>query len=320
MYEMIDLFSGIGGLRMGFETTGRVRNVLSCEIDPYARKTYETNFKEVPFEDIRELKSEDIPTYDILAAGFPCQAFSISGKRRGFEDTRGTLFFEVARIIRDTQPKAFLLENVQGLTNHDGGRTFEVIISTLKELEYSVHFKLLSAMDFGLPQKRTRIFIVGFRKDIDDSNFKFPEGFPLELKMGDLKETEEVSNQFYLSERAWNTLKAHRARHEAKGNGFGYEIIPDDGIANTLVVGGMGRERNLLVDENLTDWVVKNKNKGELNKEYIRYMTPRECARLQGFPDSFEIPCSITQSYKQFGNSVAIPVIRSIANEILSAL
>lgn len=317
---MIDLFSGIGGVRLGFESTNQVKTVLSCEIDSYARKTYITNFNDIPFEDITKLESKDIPPYDILTAGFPCQAFSISGKRKGFEDTRGTLFFDVARIIRDTQPKAFLLENVKGLTNHDKGRTFEVIIETLKELEYSVHFKLISALDFNLPQKRTRIFIVGFRKDVDDSLFQFPKEQELTLRWGGLKEKEEVSNQFYLSQKAWNTLKAHRARHEEKGNGFGYEIIPDDGIANTLVVGGMGRERNLVVDENLTDWVVKNKNKGELNKEYIRYMTPRECARLQGFPNTFKIPCSITQSYKQFGNSVAVPVIKEIAKEIIKIL
>ncbi len=325
-YKTVDLFAGIGGIRLGFEQTKRVKNVFSAEIDKYACKTYKENFGEDPFCDVTKITDEELenfPDFDILLAGFPCQAFSIAGRRGGFEDTRGTLFFDIARIIRAIQPKAFLLENVKGLTNHDKGRTFETIMNTLKnDLGYSVHSQLLNAKDFGVPQKRERIYIVGFKKgeNGEEVDFKFPEPIKLKKKIKDIMEKEEVSGKYYLSNTYLNTLKKHRARHEEKGNGFGYAVLKHTDIANTIVVGGMGKERNLLVDKRLTDFTPKTNIKGEINREYIRKMTPREWARLQGFPDSFKIPVSDAQAYKQFGNSVSVPVVNTIAKKIISKL
>lgn len=325
-YKTIDLFAGIGGIRLGFEQTKRIKNVFSAEIDKYACQTYKENFEEDPFCDVTKITDEELenfPDFDILLAGFPCQAFSIAGRRGGFEDTRGTLFFDVARIIKAKQPKAFLLENVKGLTNHDKGRTFKTIINTLEnDLGYSVHAKLLNAKDYGVPQKRERIYIVGFKKGEDgkEIDFEFPTPIKLKKKIKDIMEKEEVSSKYYLSNTYLNTLKKHRARHEEKGNGFGYAVLKNTDIANTIVVGGMGKERNLLIDKRLTDFTPKTNIKGEINREYIRKMTPREWARLQGFPDRFKIPVSDAQAYKQFGNSVSVPVINAIAKEIINKL
>ncbi|WP_428738232.1 DNA cytosine methyltransferase [Sulfurimonas sp.] len=320
-YNTIDLFAGIGGIRLGFEQTNRVKNVFSAEIDPYACKTYEANFHENPYCDVTSLDEEkinNIDNFDILLAGFPCQAFSIAGKRGGFEDTRGTLFFDVARIIKQKQPKAFLLENVKGLMSHDKGKTFNTIINVLKnELGYTVYTQVLNAKDFNVPQKRDRIYIVGFKEKI---SFSFPQTKILQKNIQDILEKKEVSSKYYLSNTYLNTLRAHKARHQEKGNGFGYEVLKYNDIANTLVVGGMGRERNLVVDQRLTDFTPKTNIKGEINREYIRKMTPREWARLQGFPDTFTIPVSDAQAYKQFGNSVSVPVINAIAKEIINQL
>lgn len=316
IYKSIDLFAGIGGIRLGFEQTKSVKNIFSAEIDKYACQTYEENFGENPQHDITKIDEKNLPDFDILLAGFPCQAFSIAGKKGGFEDTRGTLFFDVARIIKEKQPKAFLLENVKGLTHHDKGKTFKTIINVLeKDLGYTVYFKLLNAKDFGIPQKRERIYIVGFKKEIE---FKFPKPVKLQKSVQSILEKNVVSGKYYLSDTYLNTLKKHKARHKEKGNGFGYEIV--DTIANTLVVGGMGRERNLVYDDRLTDFTPKTNIKGEINREYIRKMTPREWARLQGFPDSYKIPVSDAQAYKQFGNSVSVPVINAIAKLIIEKL
>lgn len=320
MYKMIDLFSGIGGFRLGFENTEKVKTVFSCENNKFSRETYQANFGELPFEDITTLQSNEIPEYDILTGGFPCQAFSISGARKGFEDTRGTLFFEIARILKDTQPKTFLLENVRGLLSHNKGITFQVIIDTLIELEYQVFYQTLDSQDFGLPQKRKRIFIVGFRKDINCETFSFPTPTNENVSFGEIKEEEVVNTRYYLSTTTLNALRRHKERHSNRGNGFGYEIIQDEDIANTLLVGGMGKEKNLVYDNRLTDFMPKTKIKGEVNREYIRYMTPREWARLQGFPDSFKIVVSPTQAYKQFGNAVSVNVIRAIALKIIEVL
>lgn len=325
-YKTIDLFAGIGGIRLGFEQTKRVKNVFSAEIDKYACETYKENFGEDPFCDVTKITNEqlkDFPDFDILLAGFPCQAFSIAGRRGGFEDTRGTLFFDVARIIKVKQPKAFLLENVKGLTNHDKGRTLKTIMNTLKnDLGYSVHAQLLNAKDYGVPQKRERIYIVGFKKEDDgkEIDFEFPKPIKLKKKIKNIMEREEVSSKYYLSNTYLNTLKNHKARHEKKGNGFGYAILKHDDIANTLVVGGMGKERNLLVDNRLTDFTPKTNIKGEINRDFIRKMTPREWARLQGFPAKFKIPVSDAQAYKQFGNSVSVPVVNAIAKKIIEKL
>lgn len=319
-YKTIDLFAGIGGIRLGFEQTDRVENVFSAEIDSYACKTYQENFGDNPYCDITKLnekKIQEIPDFDILLAGFPCQAFSIAGKRSGFEDTRGTLFFDVARIIKEKQPKAFLLENVKGLTNHDKGNTFSTIINVLKnELGYTVFSKVLNSKNFNVPQKRDRIYIVGFKKEVE---FEFPKEKVLVNKIKHILE-EDVSSKYYISNTYLNTLRKHKARHEQKGNGFGYEIINHDDIANTLMVGGMGKERNLLYDNRLTDFTPKTNIKGQINREYIRKMTPREWARIQGYPDTFKIPVSDAQAYKQFGNSVSVPVINEIAKKIIMKL
>jgi DNA (cytosine-5)-methyltransferase 1 len=318
-YRTIDLFAGVGGIRLGFEKTGRIKNVFSSEIDKYACMTYLTNFHEDPFCDITRVSETEIPDFDILLAGFPCQAFSIAGRRSGFEDIRGTLFFDVARIIKEKKPVGFLLENVKGLTNHDKGKTFKTIINVLEnELGYKVYSNLLNSKDYGVPQKRDRIYIVGFRDKAVD--FAFPKPLALVKKVKDILENDVVSSKYYLSDRYLSTLKEHRIRHEKKGNGFGYEIVDSDGIANTIVVGGMGKERNLVYDYRLTDFTPKTNIKGEINREYIRKMTPREWARLQGFPDEFVIPVSDAQAYKQFGNSVSVPVVNAIAKEMIKAL
>ncbi len=317
-YKSIDLFAGIGGIRLGFEQTGKVNNVFSAEIDKYACQTYMENFGGNPAHDITQIKEKDLPDFDLLLAGFPCQAFSIAGRRGGFEDTRGTLFFDVARIIKEKQPKAFLLENVKGLTHHDGGRTLKTILNVLsQELGYSIFTTTLNAKEFGVPQKRERIYIVGFKGDVD---FKFPNPPKVEVAVQDILEEIVPSSKYYLSNRYLTTLKKHKARHKEKGNGFGYEIIDPNGIANTIVVGGMGKERNLIFDERLTDFTPKTHIKGPINREYIRRMTPREWARLQGFPDDFKIPVSDAQAYKQFGNSVCVPVINAIATLVVAKL
>lgn len=318
MFTFIDLFAGIGGMRIAFQNLGG-KCVFSSEWDRHAQITYESNFGEIPFGDITKINEKNIPEHDILVAGFPCQAFSIAGRRGGFEDTRGTLFFDVARILKEKQPKAFFLENVKGLANHDRGKTLKVILNTLRDdLNYYVPDpQIVNAKDFGVPQNRERIFIVGFRKDIGVTNFKYPEPIKKEVCVKDILEERPVSAKYYLSTRYLETLIEHKKRHESKGNGFGYEIIPPDGIANAIVVGGMGRERNLIIDKRLTDFTPVTNIKGEVNKEGIRRMTPREWARLQGFPDSFIIKVSDTQAYKQFGNSVAIPAIQATANEVI---
>ena len=259
---------------------------------------------------------------DVLCAGFPCQAFSIAGRRGGFEDTRGTLFFDVAEIIKKKRPKAIFLENVKGLRNHDKGKTLATILNVLREdLDYYVpEPQILNAKEFGVPQNRERIFIVGFRKDLGITNFQYPEPTNKDTVLDDILEQEEVSVKYYLSTTYVQTLKNHRARHESKGNGFGYQIIANDGIANAVVCGGMGRERNLVLDDRLTNFVPVTHITGEVNREGIRKMTPREWARLQGFPDNFRIVVSDAQAYKQFGNSVAVPAIQATAEKIIEKL
>jgi DNA (cytosine-5)-methyltransferase 1 len=321
-FTFIDLFSGIGGFRIAMQNLGG-KSVFSSEIDRYARKTYESNFGEIPFGDITKIDENDIPEHDVLCAGFPCQAFSIAGKRKGFKDeTRGTLFFDIARIIEKKKPKAFFLENVKGLKSHDKGRTLKTILKILREdLNYFVpEPEIKNAKDFGVPQNRERIFIVGFRKDLNINEFKYPKPLNKKVKFKDVKEKEEVSVKYYLSTTYLNTLKKHKQRHADKGNGFGYEIIDDNNCSNAIVVGGMGRERNIVIDCRLTNFTPITKIKGTVNKDGWRRMTPREWARLQGFPDSFLIPVSDAQAYKQFGNSVAIPAIQATAKKVIEKL
>lgn len=322
-FKFIDLFAGIGGFRIAMQNLGG-KCVFTSEWDEQAKKTYSANFGEVPFGDItKETTKQFIPDdFDVLCAGFPCQAFSIAGKRGGFEDTRGTLFFDVAEIIKRKQPKAIFLENVKGLFNHDKGKTLSTILNVLREdLGYFVPDpKVLNAKDFGVPQNRERIFIVGFRKDLNIDSFQYPVPLDKKVSFEDVKEENVVSVKYYLSNTYLNTLIEHKKRHANKGNGFGYEIIPDDGTANAVLCGGMGRERNLVYDDRLEDFTPITHIKGEVNRQGIRKMTPREWARLQGFPDEFIIPVADASAYKQFGNSVAIPAIQATANEIIKKI
>lgn len=322
-FKFIDLFAGIGGFRLAFQNLGG-KCVFTSEWDKYSKKTYEANFGEVPFGDITKKETKNyIPDgFDVLCAGFPCQSFSIAGKRGGFEDTRGTLFFDVAEIIKKKKPKAFFLENVKGLRSHDKGKTLATILNTLREdLDYFVpEPQIINAKEFGVPQNRERIFIVGFRKDLGITEFEYPKPTKKEVILSDILEEKEVSVKYYLSETYIETLRRHRARHESKGNGFGYEIIPNNGTANAVVCGGMGRERNLVLDDRLTNFTPITHITGEVNREGIRKMTPREWARLQGFPEEFKIVVSDAQAYKQFGNSVAVPAIQATAKKIIEKL
>ena len=322
-FKFIDLFAGIGGFRLAMQNLGG-KCVFTSEWDKNAQVTYRTNFGEVPFGDItKEDTKKFIPNdFDVLCAGFPCQAFSIAGKRGGFEDTRGTLFFDGAEIIKRKLPKAIFLENVKGLRNHNGGKTLETILNVLRnDLGYFVpEPQIINAKDFGVPQQRERIYIVGFRKDLNISDFEYPKSSNKKVSFINVREKKVVPTRYYLSTQYVQTLINHKARHEGKGNGFGYAIIPDDGIANAIVVGGMGRERNLVIDNRITDFTPTTHIKGVVNKEGIRKMTPREWARLQGFPDKYIIPVADASAYKQFGNSVAVPAIQATANKILELI
>ncbi len=321
-FKFIDLFAGIGGFRIAMQNLGG-NCIFSSEIDKYAKQTYGLNFGEIPFGDITKIDENDIPEHDILCAGFPCQAFSIAGKRKGFDDeTRGTLFFDIKRIIKAKRPKAFFLENVKGLKNHNKGRTFKTILKVLREdLDYYVPDpKTMNAKDFGVPQNRERIFIIGFRKDINIQEFHYPEPVKKKIAFKDIKEDKKVSVKYYLSTQYQDTLRSHKERHKNKGNGFGYKIIEDNQCANAIVVGGMGKERNIVIDCRLTDFKPVTKIKRVVNKDGWRRMTPREWARLQGFPDNFLIKVSDTQAYKQFGNSVAIPAIQATASKLIEKI
>lgn len=365
-YKTVDLCAGIGGIRRGFELTGKAENVLSAENDKYACRTYEHLYNENPMHDITTDEFKNLiknTSYDILLAGFPCQAFSAVGKREGFKDvTRGTIFFHIAEMIEATRPKAFLLENVEGLLTHEKGRTFEVILDTLiNQLDYhiiGVHPNLVhdgfyfersdllrNAKDFGLPQNRPRVYIVGFDKrrygeSLENLKFKtLPKRRMREPIFRDLNDVLVMGEDksFYLAQGYVDTLKRHKSKQSKKGNGFGYQIVNAEGIEHPisnaiLATGGSGKERNLVYDpqEGIAGLVVKNK-KTPLNDEGIRLMTPNEWAKLQGFlgyafiedgEDKFSFPKDVsnTQRYKQLGNSVAIPVIEEIANKILISL
>lgn len=292
-FTFCDLFSGIGGIRLPFQELGG-KCVFSCEWDKFAQKTYRMNFGEIPSGDIRQVASADIPDFDVLLAGFPCQPFSLAGVSKkqsmgrptGFEDkTQGTLFFEVARIIRDKQPKAFLLENVKNLTSHDHGRTFKIIMQTLEnDLGYHVFWKVLDSKKWTC-QHRERIYIVGFRDETDYSwdDLSVPgEGHVV----GEILE-EEPSERYTLSDKLWTYLQEYRRKHEAAGNGFGYTLV---GPADTT------RTLSARYHKDGSEILVRQEGKNP------RKLTPRECARLQGFPENFIIPVSDTQAYRQFGN------------------
>lgn len=328
-YKSIDLFAGIGGIRLGFDRAfgDDIETVFVSEWDEHAQKTYKANFAD-DFDiagDITKIEEKDIPHFDICLAGFPCQAFSMAGNKQGFNDNykglcRGTLFLDVARICEYHKPKVIFCENVKGLVIHDKGRTFQVICSTFEELGYKVFSKVLNSKDFGVPQHRERIYIVAFRNDIAPKNFEFPTAADSTKRIRDIIEENPVSSKYYLSDVYMETLRKHKARHEAKGNGFGYEIRDWDSIAGAIVCGGMGRERNLIIDKRQTDLTPVTHIKGDINDEGIRKMTPREWARLQGFPDTYKLPLADVHLYKQFGNSVTVNVIEAIAQQIKNTL
>lgn len=308
-FNFADLFAGIGGIRIPFqELEGKC--VFSSEWDKFAQKTYRVNFGEMPAGDITKIDAENIPDFDILLAGFPCQPFSQAGLKKGFADTRGTLFFDIERIIKAKRPKAFLLENVKQLRGHNRGRTFKVIREHLEALEYFVDSEVLRAADFGVPQNRERIYIVGFDKkyyNIDDSYyFPYPEPTYQETKLGDILEN-DIDQKYTISDRLYEGHLRRKKQHQLKGNGFGFSLFnAESPYTNTLSARYYKDGSEILIDQG------KDKNP--------RKLTPRECARLQGFPEKFIIPVSDTQAYKQFGNSVAVPVVRAIAKQMINEM
>ncbi len=328
-YKSIDLFAGIGGIRLGFDNAfgDCIETVFVSEWDKPAQMTYTANFHD-DFDiagDITEIKEKDVPSFDICLAGFPCQAFSMAGKHGGFNDDykgrcRGTLFQDVVRICEYHKPKVIFCENVKGLTIHDKGRTFKVIKGAFEEIGYTVFYKVLNSKNFGVPQNRERIYLVCFRNDIAPDDFTFPVGDKKPVCIRDILEDAPIPSKYYLSDVYMETLRRHKDRHLAAGHGFGYVIRELDGIAGTIVCGGMGREGNLIIDEREHSMIPTTHIKGEINKECIRKMTPREWARLQGFPDSYKLELSDTHLYKQFGNSVTVNVIEAIAKQIKGVL
>ena len=316
-FTFIDLFCGIGGMRLAAEKQGGVC-VFSSDSDRFAKLTYMKNFGEIPFGDITKIELADIPEADMLLAGFPCQAFSQAGYRNGFQDTRGTLFFNIEKIIRAKKPKFILLENVKGLVNHDGGKTFAVILEKLRsELGYFVpEPKILNSRNFGVPQNRERIYIVAFRDHSLGRKFCYPTGTPTRRTVDGILE-HTVSAKYFLPTSTLRMLENHRKRHHSKGNGFGMQILDPNSVSNSVLVGGMGRERNLIIDFERYKLIPK-RDRLHLNPQGIRRLTPREFGRLQGFPEKFAIEVSDSQAYKQFGNSVSIPVVSKVITSILS--
>lgn len=313
-YTFIDLFAGIGGMRLAFESAGG-RCVYSNEWNKYSQQTYYANFGVQPDGDITRIAAESIPDHDILVAGFPCQPFSIAGvskknslgRATGFEDkTQGTLFFDVCRILKAKRPKAFMLENVKNLCSHDRGRTFQIIQESLRELNYKIFYQIIDGKGY-VPQHRERIVIVGFDMERygEDIDFTF-DLHPLKTQpvVKDILE-KEVSEKYTLSDKLWIYLQNYAAKHREAGNGFGYGIAPLNGITRTISARYYKDGSEILIEQ-------KGKNP--------RRLTPRECARLQGFPDSFKIPVSDTQAYKQFGNSVVVPLMSDVAKLIVSRL
>ena len=313
-FTFIDLFAGIGGMRIAYEKAGG-HCVYSNEWNKYSQQTYFANFGEQPDGDITKVGAETIPDHDILVAGFPCQPFSIAGvskkqslgRATGFEDkTQGTLFFDICRILKAKRPKAFMLENVKNLKSHDRGRTFKVITEALEELDYEVFHAVLDGQNY-VPQHRERILIVGFdRKRYGrDLGFRF-NITPVEPKpvMRDILET-DVSTKYTLTDKLWTYLQNYAAKHKAAGNGFGFGVADPDGVARTLSARYYKDGSEILIAQ-------EGKNP--------RRLTPRECARLQGFPDDFVIPVSDTQAYKQFGNSVVVPLMTNVAQLVVTKL
>ncbi|MEP6355300.1 MAG: DNA (cytosine-5-)-methyltransferase [Hyphomicrobiales bacterium] len=336
-FTFIDLFAGIGGIRYPFQSHGG-HCVFTSEWDKFAKKTYAANFGEIPHGDITKIAAEDIPKHDVLLAGFPCQAFSQAGLKQGFNDTRGTMFFEIQRILAHHRPKAFLLENVKQLKGHDKGRTLKAILAILEgratpdipetvpmseearqslgtKLNYRVGYKVLKAANFGVPQNRERVYIIGF--DRDQVNKAGATDISTEIldrlgqitaktKVGDILENNsEVDPKYTISDRLLAGHKRRLQEHKRKGNGFGYSVFtPDSSYTNTISARYYKDGSEILIDQS------------DIGKN-PRKLTPRECARLQGFPKEFNVDAvSDAQNYRQFGNSVSVPVIEAIVSEM----
>lgn len=308
-FTFIDLFAGIGGIRLPFTESGGYCKFTS-EWDKFAQKTYKTNFGDIPAGDITLIANDQIPDFDILLAGFPCQPFSQAGLKKGFSDTRGTLFFEIERIIEGKRPKAFLLENVKQLRTHDKGNTFGVIMEHLNALDYSTYPAILRAADFGIPQNRERLFIVGFDnkrlKNGEKINFSFPVPPKTRTRLGTILE-ENVNDKYTISDKLYAGHLRRKEEHKKKGNGFGFSLFNGNSeYTNTISARYYKDGSEILIEQG--------------DSKNPRKLTPRECARLQGFPDKFIIPVSDMQAYKQFGNSVCVPVVQAVAEKILEEL
>lgn len=302
MFRFIDLFAGIGGIRLPFDELGG-ECVFSSEWDKYCQISYSANFHgEIPFGDITKINPSLIPQHNLLLAGFPCQPFSMAGLKKGFFDTRGTLFFNIEEILQIHRPEAILLENVKNFKSHDKGNTFKTVIKHLEALGYHVSTKILNAKDFGVPQNRERIYIVGFLENI---KFDFPEAIGTKTKLGDILER-NVDPKYTISDRLWAGHQRRKLEHKAKGNGFGYSLF-DENSSHTSTISARYYKDG-------SEILIKQDGKNP------RKITPREAARLQGFPDNYKIIVSDNQAYKQFGNSVAVPVVRSIAKIIVKHL
>lgn len=312
-FHFIDLFAGIGGIRLAYQKLGG-KCVFSSEWNKFAQKTYEANFGEVPFGDITRISERIIPDHDVLLAGFPCQPFSIAGvskknalgRNHGFlDETQGTLFFDIARILEFKRPSAFMLENVKNLVSHDKGKTFRIIKNTLTELGYKIHFQVLNSKHF-VPQHRERIIIVGFREELSEANqsFSFPDLPVPRLTFKEILE-HEIDEKYTLSNKLWDYLQNYAKKHKEKGNGFGFGLTDLEGISRTISARYYKDGSEILIPQ------VRNNP---------RRLTPRECARLQGFPDNFLIPVSDNQAYRQFGNSVTVPLIEEVGKQLVKSL
>lgn len=311
-FKFIDLFAGIGGFRLAFQNLGG-KCVFTSEWNPFSQKTYEANFGEIPFGDITKINENNIPNHDILLAGFPCQPFSIAGvskkislgRHHGFKDeAQGTLFFDIVRILETKRPKAFMLENVKNLVSHDKGNTFRVIRGALEEIGYAIYFQVLDGK-YYVPQHRERIIVVGFDKYKfhGKEQFAFPKNPEPNHKIKNILES-EVPEKYTLTDRLWTYLQGYAVKHKEKGNGFGFGLVDFEGVTRTISARYYKDGSEILIPQ-----IGKNP----------RRLTPRECARLQGYPDNFRIPVSDNQAYRQFGNSVVMPLIQAVGKQIIEA-
>jgi modification methylase scrFIA len=308
-FKFIDLFCGLGGFRIAFENAGG-KCVFSSDIDEAVQKVYENNFGEIPHGDITKINASDIPDHDVLCAGFPCQPFSTAGRRLGFEDTRGTMFFEVARILKEKKPTCFILENVKGLTNHDGGRTLDIILNTLDEIGYNVKYAVLNAKDYNVPQNRERWYCIGIRKDNNYKikDFEFPTKEELKNKLSSIIENNNDKSDYIVSEACSRNIKSHIEKKAIDITPYtlAYDIRPS---------------RCHFVKSDISNCLTAKMGTGGSNVPVIveqgRKLTEKECLKIMGFPDNYKIGNGY-QAYKQIGNSVVVPLISKLANELVS--